>query len=96
MEFRQNTYLLILLLYFLASNFGISQCNPTNDSLELVKLYNVFDGANWTKNDNWLTPGKPISTWYGVNLNASGCVYSVVLENNQLNGAIFDIHFQSS
>jgi Leucine-rich repeat (LRR) protein len=93
MEFRQNTYLLILLLYFLASNFGISQCNPTNDSLELVKMYNVFDGANWTKNDNWLTPGKPISTWYGVNLNASGCVYSVVLENNQLNGAIFDINF---
>ena len=35
------------------------------DSLALVDIYNITDGANWTTNTNWLTK-KPVSTWYGV------------------------------
>ena len=55
------------------------------DSLELVKLYNSTDGANWT--NKW-TLTEPMSGWYGVSLDASGRVIKVVLDNNQLNGTI--------
>ena len=56
-----------------------------NDSLELVKLYNATDGPNWT--NKW-DLGKPINTWYGINLNAQGCVTSIYLQDNQLHGNI--------
>ena len=31
----------------------------------LVALYNATEGANWTRNENWLSD-RPISTWQGV------------------------------
>lgn len=56
-----------------------------DDSLALVALYNATDGVNWT--NTWdLT--QPISTWYGVTLNANQCVYNIALTNNNLTGFI--------
>lgn len=41
------------------------------DSLVLVELYNATNGANWT---NTWDLNQPMNTWYGVALNAEGCV----------------------
>ena len=48
-----------------------------SDSLELVKLYNATNGANWTNKWNLATP---INTWYGVKLNANGCVECIDMD----------------
>jgi len=55
------------------------------DSLALVALYDATDGANWT--NTWdLT--LPMETWYGVTLNGNGCVKSLIISDNNLNGNI--------
>ena len=55
------------------------------DSLQLVSLYNAANGANWT--DKW-NLNTPINTWYGVELNANGCVTGIRMENNNLDGTL--------
>ena len=70
-------------------NTGFGGCDFNNcrysDSLGLVDLYNSTNGANW--NIKWdLT--KPMSTWYGINLNTDGCLIYINLYNNQLSGSI--------
>lgn len=55
------------------------------DSLQLVRLYNSTNGANWTNKWNLNTP---INTWYGVELNADGCVTGIGMENNNLEGIL--------
>ncbi len=57
----------------------------TNDSLALVDLYNATNGGNWTNSWNL---NQPISTWYGVTLNANGCVSHLNLSDNNLIGTI--------
>ena len=54
----------------------------------LMALYHSTDGDHWTKNDNWGS-NKPLSEWYGVSLE-SGCVYTIRLKDNNLNGPISD------
>lgn len=55
------------------------------DSLALVALYNATGGATWTT--PWVLTN-PITTWTGVQLNASGCVFVVNLSGRNLNGTI--------
>ena len=52
----------------------------------LVVLYHALDGANWNKNDNWLSDA-PLSEWYGVATEA-GRVVELDLSQNQLSGEI--------
>ncbi len=60
-------------------------CDPMNDSLALVSLYNSAGGTGWT--NPWdLT--QPMTTWQGALMNGSGCVGSLSLESRQLNGSI--------
>jgi len=71
-------------------NTGAGECQVVvtcalTDSLALVSLYNATDGPNWTNSWNL---NQPMSTWYGVLRNAEGCVSSLSLFNNQLNGTI--------
>lgn len=49
----------------------------------LSALYNATDGANWTI--KW-DLSQPMETWHGVFLNDAGCVDSLVIFNNNLNG----------
>jgi Leucine-rich repeat (LRR) protein len=67
-------------------------CDPVADSLELVAFYQNFNGDGWTNRTNWLVDGMPIGTWYGVVVNAEGCVRALKLPNNQLNGALYDFN----
>jgi hypothetical protein len=57
----------------------------TQDSLQLVRLYNATNGANWT--NKWILT-TPINTWYGVTLNTNGCVLRLELETNNLEGTL--------
>ena len=61
-----------------------SSCRQT-DSLALVQFYNATNGPNWTV--KW-DLSQPINTWFGVTLNATGCVNRLVLISNQLSGSI--------
>ncbi|MEZ4926231.1 MAG: leucine-rich repeat domain-containing protein [Saprospiraceae bacterium] len=70
-------------------------CNPVADSLELVKLYQNLDGDNWTNKDNWLVPGMPLDTWYGVEVDGNGCVKSLYLGSNKLQGSLYDIQLEN-
>jgi len=53
----------------------------TMDSLALVDLYEAFDGVIWLNNWNL---NQPITTWYGIEVNAAGEVTAIDLANNQL------------
>ena len=57
------------------------------DRAALVALYNATNGANWRRNDNWLSD-KPIGEWYGVRVNDSGRVTSLLFANNKLDGPL--------
>ena len=62
--------------------FGVQpfniECRYT-DSLSLVALYNSTNGTNWTNTWNL---NQPINTWYGVHLNADGCVVCLDFDGN--------------
>ncbi len=58
---------------------------PESDSLALVALYDSTNGAAWTHDINWLQPGQPVSTWYGITV-TNDSVTSIDLESNNLSG----------
>ena len=62
----------------------------TSERGVLVALYNATNGANWRRDDNWLSD-RPISTWYGVTLDDSGQVGELRLSTNMLSGSIPDL-----
>jgi len=47
----------------------------------LVEFYEAFDGVIWLNNWNL---NQPITTWYGIDVNAAGEVTAIDLANNQL------------
>lgn len=59
----------------------------SRDSLALVAFYNTTQGYQW--NNQW-DLSQPISTWFGVILNESGCVSELILDNNKLKGYLPD------
>ena len=48
------------------------------DRAALMKLYDVTNGENWTRNEGWDTDA-PLGTWHGVETDASGRVVSLDL-----------------
>ncbi len=71
----------------LAPSPPISQVEAAAERAALVALYEATDGANWIRNDNWLTD-EPISEWFGIFTYESGHVSDVILDNNRLHGSI--------
>jgi Leucine-rich repeat (LRR) protein len=95
MKFVTLNYLLLFSLSFAFQQSVVAQQScRTRDSLALVDLYNATDGANWTRRANWLT-SNPIDTWYGITLNAQGCVTIVSLSNNKLSGSLPNLNLQN-
>ena len=67
-----------------------SSCAPSDspdDREVLVELYNATDGANWSKNENWLS-SLPMRDWHGITTDADGRVTGLHLWNNMLSGEI--------
>jgi gliding motility-associated-like protein len=74
---KQSLTILKSLLFILFCNNLLAQPCRQADSLALVSLYNTTNGVNWT--NKWdLT--KPIDTWFGIQLNAKGCVECIDLD----------------
>ena len=51
----------------------------------LVALYHATDGADWNRNDHWLSDA-PLGEWYGVTTDDDGRVVELILSQNQLSG----------
>ena len=64
-----------------------AQTPVESDRAALVALYNATDGANWTRNDLWLSD-KPLVGWYGVTTNSEGRVTQLSLSNKKLSGEL--------
>ncbi|MBK9109017.1 MAG: T9SS type A sorting domain-containing protein [Saprospiraceae bacterium] len=60
-------------------------CSRFSDSTILVQFYYATNGLSWTTPWNL---NKPMNEWSGVLLNPSGCVQSLVLINNNVNGIL--------
>lgn len=60
----------------------ISACIE-RDSSALVALYNATDGDNWMEKWNLEAP---VSSWYGLSFNSSGCLIRIDLPSNNLVG----------
>ena len=70
-----------------------STATPSVASAErraLAALYKATDGANWTRNDNWLSD-QPISTWYGFTASDDKEVTELRISTNKLRGSIPDL-----
>ena len=57
------------------------------DRAALAEFYHATAGENWARNDNWLSD-KPMSTWFGVDVNAVGRVTRVEMWENDLVGRL--------
>ena len=53
----------------------------------LVALYHATNGADWNKNDHWLSDA-PLGEWYGVTTDAHDRVIELNLSQNQLTGML--------
>ena len=60
------------------------------DSLALVKIYNVADGANWKESRRW-TLENPMDTWPGVKLNDEGRVTELSITNGTVTTVEWEI-----
>lgn len=72
------------ILYTRRILLGVKSCY-LSDSAALVRLYNATNQGRWKDSTNWLKPF-PIGSWYGITVNANGCVDEISLPNNQLTG----------
>lgn len=93
MPFKRFPFIFGILIFF-SVNVD-AQCDRKSDSLELVKFYNATDGPNWSKQTNWLQSGKGINSWYGIKLNADGCVSSIELSNNNIKFDLINLNLPS-
>ena len=60
-------------------------CNEERQ--DLAVLYEAMGGPSWDNATNWLTDA-PLSTWYGIEVDGTGRVTDISLENNNLSGRI--------
>ncbi len=72
----------------IASHEGTeAECGPPSDREILVALYDATGGPAWIRDVNWLTD-RPLSEWYGVNVDDNGRVAVLDLPRNNLKGSI--------
>ncbi|WP_420635434.1 Ig-like domain-containing protein [Candidatus Palauibacter sp.] len=57
------------------------------DRAVLATLYEVTGGANWTRNDNWLSD-TPLGEWYGVTTDSENRVVEINLQHNNVRGPV--------
>ncbi len=64
-----------------------SDCEPLSDRKILGLFYLATGGANWTRNEGWLTD-RPLGDWHGIETNDMGQVTGIYLSDNNLTGEI--------
>ena len=75
-----------------SNSMNCSVCRA-HDSIELIKFFDALNGANWIQKTNWKVAGQPINTWYGITLNANGCVSRIYFSRNNLKGKLYNFDF---
>ena len=75
-----------------ATNIEACMCDRQSDSLELVKMYNEWDGVNWRF--PW-DLNQSIDNWERVNLGSDGCVASISLTDEAIVGELWNFNFSS-
>jgi Leucine-rich repeat (LRR) protein len=83
---KRNLILLVVVRLYAFTTHGQV---PESDSLALVSLYNSTNGDSWTEHTNWLQPGQPVSTWYGITV-YNDSVEQIRLYENNLTGTLPD------
>jgi Leucine-rich repeat (LRR) protein len=86
-----KSFIITILALILFPLSGFSQCNRQTDSLALIALYNSTNGSNWTNTWNL---NQSMDTWYGVTLTNSGCVNTLILNNNNLAGNLINLNLK--
>lgn len=85
---------LLQFIYFILFSSSLyqlkAQCNGEQDSLELIKFYDNFNGDNWI--NKWKL-NDPKNTWPGLRIDPNGCVDSISLQSNNLVGELYDFNF---
>ena len=84
---RAGWYWLVGALVLGMPAVGSGQGTVATDRAALEALYDATDGANWSRNDSWLT-GEPLGDWYGVGTDSAGRVTTLALWDNGLAGPI--------
>ncbi len=81
---------IVIIAFIIGSGISVAYNQvPVSDSLALVALFNSTNGDSWTANTNWLQPGQPVSTWYGIRVR-SDTVKEIHLDRNNLTGTLPD------
>ena len=57
------------------------------DSVALRNIYSAMNGSEWTRQENWLVDGQPISSWEGVNVD-NNRVENLDLSDRNLTGTL--------
>lgn len=70
-----------------ATRQGVETCGSVTDRRVLIAMYEATGGQTWTNNDNWLSEVS-LDQWYGVAIDSSGRVDSLVVADNGLIGEI--------
>ena len=84
---RAGWYWLVGALVLGMPAVGSGQGTVADDRAALEALYDATNGANWSRNDNWLT-SEPLGNWYGVGTDSAGRVTTLYLWDNGLAGSI--------
>ena len=63
------------------------ECAAPSDREILEILYDVTDGPNWTKNQNWIADA-PLGEWHGIEVDDEGRVTGISFVANRLKGRI--------
>ena len=64
-----------------------AECGLGDYRAPLVALFEATDGANWVRNDGWLTE-TPLSEWHGVTVDEAGRIVGLELDDNGLAGQV--------
>lgn len=82
---KNITIISFFIFLYSSAMMGQGTCDRMADSLQLVALYNSTDGPNWS--NSWdLT--MPMNTWYGIGLNADGCVRIIEAWGSGMDGTL--------
>lgn len=63
----------------------VTNCDALEERQLLIEFYENTNGDEWTNNTNWCT-SKPVSEWFGVQVDEDGHVVSIELPDNNLSG----------
>lgn len=72
-------------VYTLYINENETEVRRRAERESLIAFYKATNGAHWSCSTNWCSD-KPFNEWYGIETDQYGCVKSILLNRNNLDG----------